>query len=373
MAVCDQPPGAYCDGQTAVSWSSQGTCVAVDGLAACQYSAATADCAAQGWTCHDGVCLDVPPRPGPGEALLTELMRAPADTWVAARQWFEVRSLVDDERSLAGCVVVGPGGGAAEVVEGAGLGLVFEGGELLLLVADGAGGDGLPAPDGFFDEALDLGAAEGEVRLECDGAVVDAVDLGSVDGATTFPTTPGASAQLDPGWMDPDDNDAPGVWCSGYLPYGAGGLGTPGSHNLACDTDIDWCRTWYPAFMAIPAGGAFEVQAHVFEAGLTDQTSGAPDLIEGFYAQVGFGPDGSSPEVEPEAWGWSDAVPDEEPPGFVPPKDDRWIGAVAIDEVGAWDFAARFTADGGLTWKYCDLDGSSNGYSPAKAGHVSVN
>ncbi len=303
----------------------------------------------------------LPPHPGPGEAIFSEIMRSPDPTLVAARPWLEIMSLADGPRSLAGCLLISPAG-SHELLDD----LVFDESELLLIVGEASVSDDLPAADGTV-AGLTLDAT-GELRLECDGVIVDAVD---VTGG--FPDTVGAAMQLDPGWLDPADNDNAGVWCDAYLLYGAGGFGTPGTHNLACDTEIDWCRTWYPAFMAIPAGGSFEVQAHVHEAGLTDLTKGAPDLLNGFWAQVGYGPDGHDPQTEPGAWQWEDAAPDDDPPAFVPTKDDRWLGDVSIPEVGTWDYATRFTADGGLTWKYCDLDGSSNGYSPAKAGHVTVN
>lgn len=308
----------------------------------------------------DPIADPLPPHPGPGEAIFTEIMRAPATDQVAARQWLEIMSLADGPRSLAGCVLVSPVASTILTED-----LVFDESELLLIAAKEEVDDDLPAPDGVVD-GLDL--AGGELRLECDGGLVDAVVVGA-----GFPDSPGEAMQLDPGWLDSDDNDQAGVWCDAYLLYGAGGYGTPGTHNLACDTQIDWCRTWYPAFMAIPAGGSFEVQAHVHEAGLTDVTLGGPDALFGFHAQVGVGPNGHDPQTDPGAWSWVDAEPDTSPPSFVPPKDDRWLGELTVLSAGTYDYASRFTADGGLTWKYCDLDGSSNGYSPAKAGHLAVN
>ena len=40
---------------------------------------------------------------------------------------------------------------------------------------------------------------------------------------------------------------------------------------------------------------------------------------------------------------------------------------------GDWDYAYRFSADGGLSWTYCDLEpGTTDGYQPEDAGHMTI-
>ena len=301
--------------------------------------------------------------PGPGELLLTEIMRDPA---AGGRTWIELLVLADGPRNLAGCELWAPDGlGNYELP--ADEPILVDPDHLVLLAGPGAVNDGLQGVDASFG-ALDLTGVDGILGLVCDGQLVDGVDLSVGD----YPADDGRSIQLSPSYFEVEANDDSDAWCSSYIAYGFGNEGTPGAPNISCNTDIDWCRMFFPAYSAIAAGGSFEVAAHVFDGGLTDQTEGAPDTADGFLAEVGYGPDGGHPLMDPDSFTWFEAVADEDPPSFVDPDEDRYLGSITIDTSGVYDYAARFSADGGYNWLYCDLDGSSNAYQVDKAGHATV-
>jgi glycosidase len=94
-----------------------------------------------------------------------------------------------------------------------------------------------------------------------------------------------------------------------------------------------------------------------------------PGPTEGLIAQVGYGPDGSDPDGDPD-WTWVDA-------GFnVDAGDnDEFLGRLLPEAVGSYDYAYRYSTTGGSVWLYADLDGVDNGYDgydPAQAGDLSV-
>ena len=61
--------------------------------------------------------------------------------------------------------------------------------------------------------------------------------------------------------------------------------------------------------------------------------------------------------------------PNDDPAGL---SVDAFVGEFLVDEIGQFDFALRATADGGISWTYCDRGGagSNNGYRIADAGQL---
>jgi hypothetical protein len=48
------------------------------------------------------------------------------------------------------------------------------------------------------------------------------------------------------------------------------------------------------------------------------------------------------------------------------------MAALVVPAGGTYDYAYRFSVDAGSTWLYCDLNGSTDGYSAANAGALEV-
>lgn len=138
--------------------------------------------------------------------------------------------------------------------------------------------------------------------------------------------------------------------------------------------NIDFCRLQFPLLITETVGANVMVFGRLYIAGLTDQT-GLNDPAPEVTGYVGYGPDGSSP---PGSWTWFTGMPN---PGYSPgspgheANNDEYQATLAVPGApGTYDFAFRFTGDGGATFTYCDggIEGSSNGYNPAEAGQMTV-
>ena len=309
--------------------------------------------------------------PSPGELVITELMRDPLDGAGPGRQWFEVVSVVDEDRDLSGCTF-SDANETSFVVPELKTVVAFE---RLIFAEEGGDEDGLLGADILYPTIASGGpdlSVSGTISLECAGEVVDSIDLAVVEGDSAFPQEPGRAMQLDSSATNASANDSPGAWCSSYKLYGAAGYGTPGVGNHPCDSEVDFCRIWSPGFKLAKVGELWEVFTHLNEEGLTDVTLGAPDSSPTLKAQVGFGLDGSLPAEIPEQWTWFTGVAVEDPPAAVPQSDDRYVAVITMTTPGVYDVAGRFSLDDGFTWTYCDLDGSTNGYSATTTGHATV-
>lgn len=127
---------------------------------------------------------------------------------------------------------------------------------------------------------------------------------------------------------------------------------------------INWGNVQFPDNLAISAGETTpNIYGRVFAIGVTDM----PGQGLGIMAQVGYGPDGSDPTAG--GWTWTiatfntDAV-----------NDDEYQGSFSVPAAGLYDYAYRYSGDGGATWLYADAGaGSVDGYSPANAGQLTVN
>jgi len=158
----------------------------------------------------------------------------------------------------------------------------------------------------------------------------------------------------------------------------------PADTNVAEDTSsgggqivppgmkVEWCRLIYPAVVQYPQGGSTDVFAHVSVPGQTDITEVLPDPAPWLRAQIGWGPVAAIPSHDPSAFTWVEADPDPDPPSNLFWRYDRYVTQLAIDSPGSWDYVARFSADAGASWTYCDLDGSQNGYMVGEAGRATV-
>ena len=99
-----------------------------------------------------------------------------------------------------------------------------------------------------------------------------------------------------------------------------------------------------------------------------DGVTGQPGPTDGLWAQVGMGPEGSSPDGNAD-WSWSDAAFN----GDVG-NNDEFFGQLLPQEVGVFDYVYRYSTDGGLNWLYADLNGPiPSGNLPPNSGKLTVN
>ena len=439
---CVAVPPSFCDGDVAHRFGPLGACTSTAGQGSCTYAPQLLDCAIAGGSCVDGDCVGTALLPIAGDVVVTEIMKSPAvgavGEWVELRNGsphtllmascqlrdddLDAWSLPDDPP-----LVLAPGEHLVLARSGD---PGANGGVLPDLVYGG----GMQLAE-TIDEVVLVCLGEVIDRVAWDGSFLTV-------GGTTLPPLGGlgVALQLDPQTSTAAANDAPTAWCDAVSEYGAGGLGTPGAPNDGCPgaclpnpcvapppsgcgpngvatqypspgvcsilsgipqcaypadvTDCaalglpcaaglcvepslpDWCRLQGPPNVTVGAGVVVTISGRVFEPGVTDISAGvdpAPLLL----GQVGYGPDASHPEDG--GWQWQSAQPnvqwnDPEAEGV-----DEYLGAFFAPAGGVYDYAFRFSVDGGTTWLVCDLptgavgeDGSENGYQPVQAGQLTT-
>ncbi len=365
---CAEAPPPACEGDVAVTYAGGGACEAVDGEAQCTHDEVERrDCAAAGGRCEGGACVDLAPLPAAGEVIITEIMYDALDPLSDEdAEWFEVLNLADGPRYLGGCEIY-DGGDNVEVLEG---GLIGAGERLVFGHSADRAINGDIEVGAIFEFRL---GNEGDlIGLRCDGADVDEVDYGQPG----FAPVSGASISLDPEARDAGANDDGPNWCPAALGdvYFDGNRGTPGAANTPCPPPtVDYCRLQAPGSVRAEQDTQFEVYGVVYEATYTDQTPGI-DVVPGLMAEAGIGPDGSDP-MGNDGWQWIAGAPNPEWDGAArgEPDNDEYQTTLTVPAPGAYDFAWRFSLDGGTTWTYCDLgDGSTDGYQPDQAGALTA-
>jgi hypothetical protein len=137
------------------------------------------------------------------------------------------------------------------------------------------------------------------------------------------------------------------------------------SHYYGAPFAIDWANLQWPPSVeySLSAGTpTAPINGQVFIDGMT----AVPGATHGLSVQVGFGPDGSMPENNPD-WTWVDAV------FYIDfGNNDEYVGQLMPEAPGTYDYAFRYSATEGNTWLYADFDGTGNGYDPSQAGDLVV-
>ncbi|MEZ4463274.1 MAG: lamin tail domain-containing protein [bacterium] len=356
-------------------YGAPGTCAAVAGEAECTFDSLLMPCP-EGQLCEGGACVAAAiPAPAAGEVIFTELMYDPHfDLLDASAEWLEITNVSAGPRRLDGCLLSDPGAQTPinPVVLPAGESLVFA------VSLDPVLNGGLP---GFQAMGFGLGNSGERLALTCAGVLIDEV---TYDDVAPWPT--GARAftlSLDPAAYSAAANDQGPAWCLGRPVYyddpdGPAGdnHGTPGALNPPCDVLADFGRLQFPLSIQGPPASEVMVYGRVFHPGLTD-VSAATDASPLLRAQLGFGPDGAIPADDPGRFTWISASPNAGYNGINAgePNNDEYVVAFRLPAAGGrYDYAWRFSADGGRTWRYADGQdaGSSDGYQLENAGDLLV-
>ena len=80
-----------------------------------------------------------------------------------------------------------------------------------------------------------------------------------------------------------------------------------------------------------------------------DGVTSAPGATDGLLAQVGYGADGSTPD---DSWTWETMTFNADAGN-----NDEFVGSFLPDMLGTYDYATRYSSDGGANWVYADLNG----------------
>jgi hypothetical protein len=129
---------------------------------------------------------------------------------------------------------------------------------------------------------------------------------------------------------------------------------------------IGWANLQWPPTMShtiSTTDRTDDAYGQVWIDGVTSQ----PGATRGLRAQLGFGPDGSTPAADPTAWEWVEASFNGDAGN-----NDEFVASLLPDATGSFDYAYRYTVTDGRDWEYADLDGIGNGYSASQAGSLTV-
>jgi hypothetical protein len=132
---------------------------------------------------------------------------------------------------------------------------------------------------------------------------------------------------------------------------------------------VGYCELTGPTSVAARQGEATgPLVGRVYVAG---RTPGAGAGV-GVKAHVGYGPSGAAPGSA--SWAWTTAAYQGDVDGPVSGDlaYDEYAATLVAGQPGTYLTAFRFSVDGGLTWTYCDRDGSTNGFEGAEAGVLVV-
>lgn len=324
----------------------------------------------EGCTYDTELCTNFPP-PGIGDVVITEIMRNPTSIPDASGEWFEITNTsLTDTFQLQGCTFQDDGGDDFPVD----VDLTMAPGEILVFANNANPGF---TPD-FVYAGMNLGNSDDEVELICNGVSVDRVAYDAPGMGAAFPGLAAHAMQLEPTLTDAMSNDDGTNWCDALTPYFMTDTGTPGALNDSCspaEFTIDFCRLQAPLTIDDDSGTGVDVYGRVFIAGQTD-LSGVNDPSPNIVAYVGYGPDGSDPSVS-AMWIWTLGTPNA---GYGPASpayeanNDEYVATMTLPAAGTYDFAYRFSGDGGDTFTYCDGGdpGSSDGYAAADAGQMTT-
>ncbi|MBL8785246.1 MAG: lamin tail domain-containing protein [Deltaproteobacteria bacterium] len=385
-APCAILPAPRCESGTAriIAAEAPATCtLGAASEAVCTFVERVAtDCAALGATCRDGVCVDFPRPPAPGELAFSELMIAPGTNELG--EWLELTNVSPDTLDLRGCVLESDGPSSIEGAQPESFPFPPPPSSLAYVVGRGAAvtlarsptvsvNGGVSPLAAMTSIALDNRADRVELFCPDADGVLRAIDRVVWDADDDWLVPVGTSIQLSGAWLDAAaavTNDLADAYC-------APGLPTPRVANLVCPGDrlLDDCRLEaVPAAIGADLPLAYAVR--LFDPGVTDLRPG-PDVATGTLVSVGLGPASENPRSS-LAWTWTELDADplwedaSDPEAPLWDGWDRWAGASIPTLVGNLRVLGRVSLDGGQTQVFCGpaglattaVDGASVNVAP---------
>jgi hypothetical protein len=151
----------------------------------------------------------------------------------------------------------------------------------------------------------------------------------------------------------------------GSLAIPSGFTWTLPNNETNTSAECDFCNIQFPATLTgSPGVETSRIYGQIYEAGLTDTTSGGP--APNILAEAGYGPQGTDPRAVD--WIWFESEFNVEVGN-----NDEYQARLIAPAVGTYSYAYRYSLDGGLTWSYADSDGAgSNGGLDFNAAQVGI-
>jgi hypothetical protein len=184
-----------------------------------------------------------------GDLIITEIMKDPSAVSDTNGEWFEVYNNSGAEVELQGLVVSDEGSDTFTV--NTSVLVPVDGHAIFVLNGDSTLNGGIaPGPNVYDYGSFSLGNSDDEVVLSNSFGVIDVVRY---DNGPSFPDPAATTINLNPDYLDANDNDIAINWCTAVTPYGSGDLGTPGTANDPCP-DVTWTARVSPLLQSRCAG-----------------------------------------------------------------------------------------------------------------------
>ena len=203
------------------------------------------------------------------------------------------------------------------------------------------------------------GLAPGDAANDRWTATVTAAAAGEYGYAYRFSLDGGQSWT----WCDTDGSD-PAAGGFEADKVGALTVATAGTNP------VDGCRLQFPELVSgAEVGAALPIYGRVREPGVTGMGQASADLK----AQLLVGPASADPSTDPAAFTAIDAGINTNTIGLAA-GEDEYVAEFTPAQAGDFAFLYRFSADGGATWRLCDLDGvgAQSAFDPRRVGFVQV-
>ncbi len=163
--------------------------------------------------------------PKQGDLIITEFMANPAMVSDTKGEWIEIFNTTDTDIILNGLIISDTGSNKHTLSSDDDL-IISAGGFFLMARNNDPGENGGMTPD-YKYKNFSLSNAEDEIILSMDDQTI----LDELAYNSDWPSYSGASLELDPGVLNPEDNDTPDKWHPAVDVYGEGDFGTPGLYN----------------------------------------------------------------------------------------------------------------------------------------------
>jgi formylglycine-generating enzyme required for sulfatase activity len=366
---CD-PGTSRCATTTCGDGLLNGTETALDCGGLCPTKCANGLACTVGGDCLSGVCRTGTCRqfraPAAGEVVVSEVMANPVGDDTLG-EWLELTNLANVALDLTGCVLTDAG------VDNHAIGTTLSipaNGRVVLGVNGTTATNGGVTLNYVWSGGYFLGNSGDEVRLTCDGVLIDAYPV---------PTSQvGYSSQVSSATLTAVGNDSALNSCRSTASYGtAGNFGTPGAGNGTCELTNINCRVSRPA-SAIDsnAPSSAVVEAIVNVPGLTDLTTRANPAAQ-LQVQAAYVPTGTDAATLADGnWAAASAVggASTSPAPFA--GSDLYRATVSVTGATGSTGNLVYRARGSVSspWTLCDGDaqGSFDGFTVATAPGVTI-
>ena len=128
---------------------------------------------------------------------------------------------------------------------------------------------------------------------------------------------------------------------------------------------IGWANLQWPPSMSHVISATDRTDTAYGQVWIDGATS-QPGQTPGLRAQLGFGPDGTTPAGN-EAWSWVEASFNVDAGN-----NDEFQASMQPDSIGSYDYVYRYSTTNGRDWFYADLNGPFTG-TPPNPGQLTVN